>query len=750
MEFITHPLIKEGVVERRRYQVAVAATALLKNTLVVIPTGLGKTVIALLVIASRLLNESGKVLFLAPTKPLVEQHTEFLRKTLKMDPGRIIALSGEIEPEKRKELWEKGKIIVSTPQVVENDLISGRLSLDNFVLTIFDEAHRAVGNYPYVFIAKEYVKQSKNPLILAMTASPGSDVERMWEVIENLSIEEIEIRTEWDEDVRPYVHKKTIEWIKVDMPKELEQIKKKIGEVIKLRFKRLQRMGLEVSENTSKRDLLNLQESLQVEVSESQSPEIFEAMSILAEILKLQHAVELIESQGLEALKNYLRKLVKEAKSKEGSKAAKSIASDPIFRDAIKKALKCKAEHPKLEKLKEIIREQLKSNPESRIIVFTNYRDSADIIVSELRNLGVPVSRFVGQASRVDDKGMKQKEQIETLEKFKRGEIKVLVATSVGEEGLDIPSTDLVVFYEAVPSEIRAIQRKGRTGRGREGRIVILITKGTRDEAYYYASLRKEKIMYEKLYELKEKLRDKKGLRKQRSLMDYIKCTDTSAVKVLVDSRELRSEVVKSLKEKGAKLEVKNLEVADYVVSDRVAIERKTVDDFLESLTSKERLFSQIIKLKTSYQRPILIIEGERPHRKSIHPNSVKGAIITIAVDFGVPIIWTETPAETAEYILAIAMREQKHRMREIAEHSSKTKKTLKEVQEYVVSSIPNVGGTLAKNLLKHFQTVEKIATADESELMKVPKVGKKTASKIRKLMTTSYDEAEKFDKVDS
>ncbi|MEM0215823.1 MAG: DEAD/DEAH box helicase, partial [Archaeoglobaceae archaeon] len=149
MEFVAHPLIKEMTLERRLYQIAIAMNALLKNTLVILPTGLGKTSVAALVIASRLLNENGKALFLAPTRPLVEQHAEFLRRTLKIEENKIVALSGEDEPEKRRKLWEIAKVIVATPQVVENDLIADRISIEDVVVAVFDEAHRAVGNYSY-------------------------------------------------------------------------------------------------------------------------------------------------------------------------------------------------------------------------------------------------------------------------------------------------------------------------------------------------------------------------------------------------------------------------------------------------------------------------------------------------------------------------------------------------------------------------------------------------------------------------
>jgi len=744
IEYISHPLIKDKAIERRAYQVSIAATALMKNTLVVLPTGLGKTVIALYVIASRLLNFDGKALFLAPTKPLVEQHASFLRKNLRLDPEEIVSLSGEIAPEKREELYEKAKVIVSTPQVIENDIVSGKFFLKNVVHVTFDEAHRAVGNYSYVFIAKRYLKEAENPLILGITASPGSDVERITEVVENLGIEEIEIRTEHDIDVRPYVHGKKIEWIKVDMPEELKEVREKFERAIRLRFKRLESLGFNASPDLSKRELLALQEAMHAEAMESKDPAIFEAISIMAEILKISHGIELIETQGIEAVKNYLRRLIKEGKARGGSRAAKNLLSDTVFREAMLKALNCRVDHPKLEKLKEIIKDEIADD--TRIIVFCSYRDTAETLVNEINRIeGVRASKFIGQSNRVDDRGMKQREQVEVLSKFREGEFNVLVATSIGEEGLDIPSTDLVIFYEAVPSEIRTIQRKGRTGRARKGKIVVLITKGTRDEVYYWSSLRKERMMYDQIYRIKESMK-----RKGQSTLFHFETSNelekeaekAKNILIYVDSREMKSGVVKELYS-NVELKVKNLEVADYVLSDRVAVERKTSDDFIESLIKGERdLFSQLLNLRKSYSRPVLIIEGELYGR--LHPNAIRGALAAIVVDLGIPIIQTKSSKETAEILMAIARREQELKAREVVLHTGKTKKSLKEQQEYIVSAISNIGPVIARNLLKHFRTIENIVNASEEELIKVPKVGKKIAQKIREVLTTPYEEGEK------
>jgi Fanconi anemia group M protein len=221
-EYVDLKLIVPNSVEARVYQVALAESAVRASTMIVLPTGLGKTVVALLVIAKRL-EEDGRVIFLAPTKPLVEQHAEFLRSHLLAE---TTIFTGEIPPEKRMELWkQEQQAIVSTPQVIENDLKAGRITLAGVKLIIFDEAHRAVGNYAYRFIASRYIEQADDPLILGMTASPGGTVEKINEVSESLFIDNIEIRTESDPDVYPYTHEKNLEMLKFTLPPEMETIR---------------------------------------------------------------------------------------------------------------------------------------------------------------------------------------------------------------------------------------------------------------------------------------------------------------------------------------------------------------------------------------------------------------------------------------------------------------------------------------------------------------------------------------------
>ena len=743
ISYLEHPLLKPQTVEKRLFQMDLAATALKVSSLVVVPTGLGKTVIALMVLLARL--DKGRILFLAPTKPLVEQHASFLRNVLR-DESIVAMMTGETMPEKRAEIYNQTRVIASTPQVIENDLLSRRIDLKDVALIIFDEAHRAVGNYAYVYIAERYGREASNPLVLGITASPGSQSEKIEEICTNLGIEKIQTRTEGDPDVAPFVHQREIEWVKVKVPEELLRVRTAIEDVLKDRIDDLNQLGVaatRIDSRAPKKELLGLQSMLQSSVARQPNPASFKGISVLAEILKLHHAIELAETQSSESLIRYFQKLQGEAISKSGSKASRRIMEDPRFRQAITALMETDVEHPKLAVAQSILKDQLLAKPDSRIMVFTNYRDTASALLKFLeKDDAIKAVRFVGQSSRQDDEGLSQKKQTEILNKFRSGEFNVLIATSVGEEGIDIPATDLVLFYEPVPSEIRSIQRKGRTGRARAGKVVVLIAKGTRDEAYYWISDRKEKSM-------QREIRGRSGKAQESLVKEFklkqIQITDgedkpepeEAAGKIFVDPRE--REMGKLLESQGLEVTLKNLEVGDYIVSDRIAIERKTADDFVASIIDPERnLFRQISDLSRAYERPVLILEGRDLYTRQISPNSIRGALAAIAVDYGIPIIPTESREETAAVIAMLVARERKEG-REPKLHGHKTARTLKEQQEYLVSAIPSVGPAVARNLLKHFGTIEKITTASEEELLQVDLVGPKIAERIRELIGGEY-----------
>ncbi|MCD4797597.1 MAG: hypothetical protein K8R19_01115, partial [Methanosarcinales archaeon] len=255
----------------------------------------------------------------------------------------------------------------------------------------------------------------------------------------------------------------------------------------------------------NKRELLDLQSRLQSRLRSGPDQQVFKAISLVAEILKVSHAIEITETQGPEALTKYFERLEHEAGSKSGSKASRRLVEDVHMRQAMYALKEMDVTHPKLEIVKDIVSGQLRNNPDSRVIIFTNYRDMSELVTRNLEGVdNVRPVRFVGQASKYKDTGLTQKQQVEILDKFRSGEYNALVATSVAEEGLDIPATDLVLFYEPVPSEIRSIQRKGRTGRSHAGKVVVLVAKGTKDEAYYWSSRRKEKTMNSKMRQLSD------------------------------------------------------------------------------------------------------------------------------------------------------------------------------------------------------------------------------------------------------
>jgi len=421
--------------------------------------------------------------------------------------------------------------------------------------------------------------------------------------------------------------------------------------------------------------------------------------------------------------------------------------ADTNILEAVAYVKSLNVEHPKLQAVADIIEKQLNDKPSSKIIVFTHYRDTASHVTNLLKDVkNVRPTRFVGQAGKEGDKGFTQKEQAIVIEKFRNGEFNVLIATSVAEEGLDIPSTDMVVFYEPIPSEIRAIQRRGRTGRKMPGKVIILITKGTPDEGYYWASKRKEKRMRSELELIRSKLGKKfedadsiykKEIPNQKTLKDYGK--KEKQIKIVVDHREYRSNVVKNLAVKGISVEPQQLDVGDYVLSTRIGVERKSVDDFLESLING-KLFKQVSQLREAYSRPVLILEGENLlTKRNINHNAIFGSLASISVDFGIPVLTTKDASETADLLHVIAKREQREDKKDVAVRGEKTQMSLKERQQFLVEGLPNVSAVIAKRLLSHFGSIKDITNASEQELMDVNGVGKNISSEIIKLLNADY-----------
>ncbi len=510
-DFVEHRLIKPGTLQARLYQQQILGRAVNENLLVVLPTGLGKTPIAVMLAVHRLEKmPEGKIMVLAPTKPLTSQHCHSFKTFLNVDESRFQVVTGEMKPAERRGIYDRKDIIFATPQTIRNDLEKDIIDLRQFSLLVFDEAHHAIGGYAYPYIARKYMEQGRNPRILALSASPGATHEKISEICANLGVKAVDIRTEKDRDLKPYVQDKDVMQVKVSLPPSFMSIKMLMEDVYTRKLGHLRKFGFtKPARLVNKRDLLALQGDFMSRLR-SGNRSSFAAVSIVTQCIKLEHAMGLLETQGIRPLMEYWEKM-----AKNKTKADKIISNDA----KIKKAMKLTRElsergsrHPKISKLCSVVDAELNRNPGARIIVFANYRTSVGDIVDSLGKVaGARPVRFVGQKE-----GVTQKQQIETIRKFREGEHNVLVATAVGEEGLDIPSANLAIFYEPVPSPLRSIQRRGRVGRADIGRVVLLITEGTRDEGYYWTSYHKEKRMKSILRGMKESGEEAEGAEEKR------------------------------------------------------------------------------------------------------------------------------------------------------------------------------------------------------------------------------------------
>jgi Fanconi anemia group M protein len=827
--FVDRPLVTTGLLERRDYQLELADAAASAHTLVCLPTGLGKTAVSLLVTAHRLHEYGGKSLLLAPTKPLVEQHAAFYREALTIPDDEVVVFTGEVSPDDRAAVWDDARVVVATPQVVENDLIGNRVSLAEVTHLTFDECHRATGDYAYNYIAERYHADAERPLVTGMSASPGGDKEAILRVCRNLGLREVEVMTEADADVGEHTYETTVDWQRVSLPEEILEIRDELQAVVKSRLERLRELGLtrKSDPGLSEGELRKMQAKARQLMNNDDSSG-YKAMSLLAELRKIRTAVTYVETQSVESLHRYLERQRNAARSSGASKAGQRFVSEPKVKEAMRRAEEYDDIHPKFRRARILLAETLGIEGGDRVIVFTESRDTAETLTEFLGN-HFEVRRFVGQGDREGSDGMTQTEQRETLDAFRNGEFEVLVSTSVAEEGLDVPEVDLVLFYEPVPKGIRSIQRKGRTGRQREGRVVVLIADDTRDEAYYWMSRNEEKKMEEELRKLKgaagdieaeldageqagletfsvadvsrerdpasgpastdEEPTDAEGTEAsatadsgQSGLAAFAgngvadddgsgseddvgaesdadtATADTDAseakdavvatvgaeggVEVVVDQRELDSGIARDLsRREGVTTRLETLEVGDYVLSDRVVAERKSIEDFLDTLTGGDRsMFEQVGAAARHYARPVVIVEGEDLYgRRNVHPNAIRGALASLVVDFGASVLRTTDTDDTAELLYTIARREQEDADRSVSVHGGKGSRTLTEQQEYVVGSIAEVGPVTARSLLAHFGSVEAVMTADREALLEVSGVGEVTADRIREVVGSEY-----------
>lgn len=506
-----------GVV--RDYQFNIVAKGLFHNLLVALPTGLGKTFIA----ATIMLNwyrwtTSAQIVFVAPTKPLVAQQVDACFNIAGIPRSHTTMLTGGASPGIRAEEWKSKRVFFMTPQTLLNDLKTGIADPKNIVLLVVDEAHKATGSYAYVEVVSLMRRFNPSYRILALTATPGADVEAVQKVIDGLDISRIEIRTENSLDIRGFVHQRSVEKQIFSNSDEMEMCMELYSQAIQPLVRKV--YGLNAFWSPNPLDLTpygctQASRKWFQDAGRNASPgEKSMVMTIFTILGSLSQGMELLKYHGIGPFYTKMKEF-QNAQIGSKSKYKKEILESKGFRELMSRLQVWISKddfvgHPKLECLQQVILDHFLEAGEgrhvegappsqTRIMVFAHFRDSAEEIVRVLKK-HEPMIRprvFVGQSSGKNSDGMTQKDQLEVIEKFKAGTFNTLVATSIGEEGLDIGEVDLIVCYDSKASPIRMLQRMGRTGRKRQGRIVLLQMKGKEEQD----SL-KAKDSYEKMQEL--------------------------------------------------------------------------------------------------------------------------------------------------------------------------------------------------------------------------------------------------------
>ena len=494
MATIIHPFLNDGV-EARAYQIRSLRSALTSSSLMVMPTGFGKTAVEWMIMAEYLSFGNGKILLIAPTTGLVEQQQRMAREMINLEDENISRYTGETAPAKRPEIWNKSRIIMATSQVIRNDAQSGAIDLSEVSLLVVDEAHHATGNHAYAQVGDLYLESKPDAMVLAATASPGSNEKNILEVAQRLGIERLDVSRREEPLLEPYsVDLENIP-IRVDLPDELITLIHPLQAHQNDEVKRLQRLGfLAPTQHLTSKIIDAAQKNASIAI-QRRDARGYDAARRISDLRRMHLLIDLLKTQGMKSASSYLQRAEEDGRSGDrGTNRFVSLGPVHNFRIAANDLPEL---HPKTDKVHSLVIQQLEQKPKSKILIFTEFRDTVENLVEYLGSIEkASVDRFIGQSSRGKKKGMNQKQQLEQLRRFRSGEINVLVATSVGEEGLDVPSADLVLLYEPVPSAIRAIQRRGRTARQSDGTVKTLITRNTRDEFVHSAAKIREERMY--------------------------------------------------------------------------------------------------------------------------------------------------------------------------------------------------------------------------------------------------------------
>ena len=497
-------MLSEGLVEARAYQLEAVDEALSSSMLLVMPTAAGKTAVIWMTIASKLSEENGRVILIAPTVGLVDQHLRSIRDVLSLEE-EAISITGQIPPSDRVGLWGSSRLIIATPKVIVNDVKNDVLRLSEFSLLVIDEAHHCTGEHAMAMVCDYYTSSSSSPHILGATASPGHRPDTVREICTRTGASRIHIRNSDEEMLKGYLSELEIREISVRVPEKMKELARPFVIWQQGIVDRQRRLGRYILPGMI--SFAGLSSAMDRSRSAIGRGEVsgYQSVSQIAIAMRLHHLINCLLSQGVSASREYLERL--ENGDDSSKKTVRDFLRDPRVRDLLEKLEGMVEIHSKIGAVRRMVRERLRRDPNSRVIVFANYRDTIASLESSLEGLdSVKAIRFVGQSSRGGRQGLSPKDQVGVLHEFRNGGANVLLATSIGEEGLDIPSADLVIFYEPVSSEIRTIQRRGRTGRQRLGEVIVLIAEGTRDEGAKAMAVRREENMQRAVHRVRRSL----------------------------------------------------------------------------------------------------------------------------------------------------------------------------------------------------------------------------------------------------
>ncbi len=494
MPVLNHPFLRDGI-EARGYQIAATQACIRCSTLLVMPTGFGKTAVQWNCIADALDSGIEKIVITAPTVGLVEQQRRMILERIKIEADLVRTYTGSDRPAKRGDIWQEATIIIATPQVIRNDVDSGLIHLRDVGLLIIDEAHHAKGNHATAQVADRYQSQVTEPWLVAATASPGSTQNAIRQLWNRLNVNRIFVAKREDDLLQPYAVDMNIATIRVMLdattlallePLEAHQFEE---------TEALKRQGfLAPTEHLTAGLIEEAAQRASIAISR-RDPRGYDAARRISDVRRMHMLLDLLKTQGLRSARSYLERADEQLRDGERS-TSRFLKKQVIhnFRQAVQAMPEC---HPKPACARQLVEEHLERHPDERILIFSEYRDTVDHLVEDLNQIpNAVVDRFIGQSKRGKREGMSQKQQLEQLERFRNGDMNVLVATSVGEEGLDVPSASMVLFYEPVPSAIRSIQRRGRTARERSGSVHVLVANDTRDVHVLHASRNREKRMH--------------------------------------------------------------------------------------------------------------------------------------------------------------------------------------------------------------------------------------------------------------